>query len=168
LDAISPSPQVALAQLLDQKGLTYSSVPGFIQEHWDLNFGPKGNPNPLLRIPWFRQAMMMGMDRVSLVQALYGQIAHGLKPLNNPEYEIGTNATPVMAKWSFAPKRALALLAKHCTGGPSKPTRNNTAVWTCGGQKAELRFYTTVGNQRRETSAAIFQSQLGAIGIKLD
>lgn len=169
VDAINPSPQTALAQLRNQPGLTYSSVPGFIQEHWDFQFGSKGNP--LLKAPWMRQAIAMGMDRVSLIKALYGQIAPGQKPLNNPEYEIGPNATGAnqfFAKWSFAPKKALALLAKHCTGGPSTPTRNNTAVWTCNGQKAEFRFNTTSGNQRRETSAAIFTQQLGAIGIKLD
>ncbi len=166
VDAINPSPQTALAQLVSQPGLTYSSIPGFIQEHWDIQFGAKGHP--LLKAPWMRQAIAMGMDRHSLIKALYGSIAPGMKPLNNTIWELGTNAIPSFAKWSFAPKKALALLAKHCTGGPSKPTRNNTAFWTCSGQKAEFRFDTTAGNQRRATSAAIFTQQLGAIGIKLN
>lgn len=166
VDAINPSPQSALAQLVGQSGLTYSSIPGFIQEHWDFQFGAKGNP--LLKAPWMRQAIAMGMDRHSLVKALYGSIAPGMKPLNNTIWELGTNAVPSFAKWSFAPKKALALLAKHCTGGPSKPTRNNTAFWTCAGTPATFRFDTTAGNQRRATSAAIFSQQLGAIGIKLN
>ena len=166
VDAINPSPQTALAQLVNQPGLKYSSISGFTQEHWDFQFGAKGNP--LLKAPWMRQAIAMGVDRHSLVQALYGTIAPGMKPLNNTIWEIGTNAVPSFAKWSFAPKKALALLAKHCTGGPSTPTRDNTAFWTCSGQKAEFRFNTTAGNQRRATSAAIFSEQLGAIGIKLD
>ena len=115
-----------------------------------------------------RQAIAMGMDRHSLIVALYGQIAPGMKPLNNTIWELGTNAVPSFAKWSFAPNKALALLEAHCTGGPSKPTRNNTAIWTCDGQKAEFRWGTTAGNQRRATSAAIFSQQLGAIGIKLN
>ncbi|MHB8649721.1 MAG: peptide ABC transporter substrate-binding protein [Gaiellaceae bacterium] len=166
VDAINPSPQSALSQLVHQSGLTYSAIPGFIQEHWDIQYGAKGNP--LLKAPWMRQAIAMGMDRSSLVKALFAPIAPGLKPLNNTIWELGTNAVPSFAKWSFAPKKALALLAAHCTGGPSKPTRDNTAIWTCGGQKAEFRFNTTTGNQRRQTSAAIFSQQLGAIGIKLD
>jgi peptide/nickel transport system substrate-binding protein len=169
VDAISPSPQTALAQLRNQPGLTYNSVPGLIQEHWDIGQGPQSAP--LLKQAWMRQAIAMGMDRVSLIKALFGQISPGLQPLNNPLWNIGPNATgshEYFKQWSFAPKKALAILAKHCTGGPSTPTRNNTAVWTCGGQKAEFRFYTTAGNQRRETSAAIFSQQLGAIGIKLD
>jgi len=169
VDAINPSPQTALAQLRNQSGLTYSSISGFTQEHWDFQFGDKGNP--LLKQPWMRQAIAMGMDRHSLIKALYGQISPGQQALNNPEYEIGPNASGANAffnKWAFAPKKALATLKAHCTGGPSVPTRNNTAIWTCNGQKAEFRFYTTAGNQRRETSAAIFTQQLGAIGIKLD
>jgi peptide/nickel transport system substrate-binding protein len=166
VDAIYPSPQTALAQLKGQAGLTYSSLPGFTQEHVDIQVGPKGNP--LLKQPWMRQAIALGINRHSLIVALYGQIAPGLKPLNNLEYEIGTNAIPHFAKWNAAPGKALALLKSHCTGGPSKPTRNNTAIWTCDGQKAEFRWGTTAGNQRRATSAAIFSQQLGAIGIKLD
>jgi peptide/nickel transport system substrate-binding protein len=166
VDAIYPSPQTALAQLKGQAGLTYSSIPGFTQEHVDIQVGPKGNP--LLKQPWMRQAITLGMNRHSLIVALYGQIAPGLKPLNNLNYELGTNAIPHFAKWATAPKKALALLKAHCTGGPTTPTRNNTAIWTCDGQKAEFRWGTTAGNQRRATSAAIFSQQLGAIGIKLD
>ncbi len=36
VDAIYPSPQTALAQLVHQSGLKYSSIPGFTQEHIDL------------------------------------------------------------------------------------------------------------------------------------
>jgi peptide/nickel transport system substrate-binding protein len=118
-----------------------------------------------------RQAIAMGIDRVSLIQALFGQISPGEKPLNNPLWNVGADATGKNAffdVYAFAPRKALALLKAHCTGGPSAPTRNNSAIWTCNGQKAEFRFYTTVGNQRRETAASIFAQQLGAIGIKLD
>jgi len=166
VDAIYPSPQTALAQLQHQKGLVYDSISGFTQEHIDIQVGPKGNP--LLKQPWMRQAIALGINRHSLIVALYGQIAPGLKPLNNLEYMLGGNAIPHFAKWNSAPGKALALLKAHCTGGPAKPTRDNSAIWTCNGQKAEFRWYTTAGNQRRATSAAIFSQQLGAIGIKLD
>ena len=166
VDAIYPSPQTALAQLKGQAGLTYSSIPGFTQEHVDIQVGPKGNP--LLKQLWMRQAIALGINRHSLIVALFGQIATGLPPLNNMNYEIGTNAIPHFAKWASAPAKALALLKANCTGGPAKPTRNNTAIWTCNGQKAEFRWGTTAGNQRRATSAAIFSQQLAAIGIKLD
>jgi len=167
VDAINPSPQTALAQLTHQAGLKYSSIPGFTQEHVDLNQG--GTAAPIMKQSWFRQAMMMGMDRHSLIKALFGDIAPGLKSLDNAMWELGVNAKPSFSKWAFAPKKAIALLKAHgCTGGPAVPTRNNTATWTCNGMKTEIRWNTTAGNQRRATSAAIFSQQLGAIGIKLN
>jgi peptide/nickel transport system substrate-binding protein len=167
VDAINPSPQTALAQLQNQAGLKYSSIPGFTQEHIDINEG--GTASPLLKQKWFRQAIMLGMDRHSLIQALYSQIAPGLKPLNNAMWELGTNAVPQFTKWNFAPKKAIAAFKAHgCTGGPSVPTRDNQNFWTCSGVPATLRWNTTAGNQRRATSAAIFSQQLGAIGIKLN
>jgi peptide/nickel transport system substrate-binding protein len=170
VDAISPSPQTALAPLIHQKGLTYSSIGGFTQEHWDIGQGPQSNP--LLKKVFMRQAIMLGMNRESLIKALYSQIAPNLKPLNNPDYEIGPLANGKFAyfgKFNYNPKRAIALLKKNgCTGGPSSPSNGNTKIWTCGGQKAEFRFFTTAGNQRRETSAEVFQQQLLAIGIKID
>ena len=167
VDAINPSPQTALAQLQNQPGLKYSAIPGFTQEHIDIQEG--GTGSPLLKQKWFRQALMLGMDRHSLIQALYSQIAPGLKPLNNAMWELGTNAVPQFAKWNFAPKKAIAMLKAHgCTGGPSVPTRDNQSFFTCNGTPATLRWNTTAGNQRRATSAAIFSQQLGAIGIKLN
>src|SRR4051812_21059810 len=169
VDAINPSPQTALSQLVHQSGVTYSSKPGFTQEHIDLNVG--GTANPLLKQLWFRQALALSMNRSDLIKALYAQIAPGLKPLNNPFYEIGTNASGKHAyfnQYAFSQKKTIALFKAHgCTGGPSVPTRNSSAVWTCGGQKAELRFTTSAGNQRRATSAAIFAQQLQAVGVKL-
>jgi peptide/nickel transport system substrate-binding protein len=108
------------------------------------------------------------MDRNSLITALYSDIAPGQKPLNNLEYVTGKTAIPHFAIWNFNQKKANALLAAHCTGGPSKPTANNSAIWTCSGVKAELKYETTAGNQRRATSTAIFTQQLKSIGIQLD
>jgi ABC-type transport system substrate-binding protein len=166
VDAIAPSPQTALSQLRNQPNLVYSAINAYYQEHVDIQYGPKGNP--LLKAPWFRHALMMGMDRNSLITALYSDIAPGQKPLNNLEYVTGATAIPHFAIWNFSQKKADALLAAHCTGGPTKPAANNTAIWTCNGQKAELNYETTAGNQRRATSTAIFTEQLKSIGIQLD
>jgi peptide/nickel transport system substrate-binding protein len=167
VDAINPSPQTALAQLVNQSGITYSSMPGFTQEHLDLQQG--GTGMPLLKQQWFRQAIALGINRTSLIKALYATIAPGLKPLNNPFYEIGDNAVPYFNEYAFSQKKAIDTLKAHgCTGGPSKPTRNNTAFFTCNGTPATVRFNTTAGNQRRATSAAIFSQQLQAVGIKVN
>jgi len=163
VDAIAPSPQTALSQLQGQPTLNYNARSAYYQEHVDIQFGPKSNP--LTHAPWFRHALMMGMDRPSLIKALYSQIAPGMKPLNNLEYVTGAQATPHFAIWNFSQKKARDLLAKHCTGGPSAPKASNTDIWTCSGYKAQIRYFTTAGNQRRATSVAIFTQQLKSIGI---
>ena len=131
-----------------------------------------GNPdNPLMKKLYIRAAMSEGMNRQSLIKALYGPIAPGLKPLNNPEFELGPNANgknAYFAQYNYNPKKAIALLKKNgCTGGPSTPSASNKAVWTCGGQKTEFNFDTTTRASRQQ-SGAIFTAQLMAIGIKLN
>jgi peptide/nickel transport system substrate-binding protein len=166
VDAINPSPQTALAQLVHQPGLKYDSIAGFTQEHIDLNQG--GSGNPLLRQLWFRQAIALAINRTDLIKALYAQIAPGMRPLSNPFYNLGPNATPLFDEYAFSQKKSIALLKSHCSGGPSAPTRNNSSFWTCNGTPATVRFTTTAGNQRRATSVAIFTQQLQAVGIKVD
>jgi ABC-type transport system substrate-binding protein len=175
VDAIAPSPESALSTLVHQSNLHYSAVPSFTQEHWDIQVNPNANVrsnwNPLLTKQWVRAAISEGMNRQSLIKALYGSIAPGLKPLNNTFYEIGPNATGKHAyflKYNYSPAKAIALLKKHgCTGGPSAPSNSNNKIWTCGGQKMEFRFDTT-SRASRIQSSQIFQQQLLAIGIKLD
>ncbi len=175
VDAIAPSPESALSTLVHQKNLVYSAIPSYTQEHWDIQFNPAANVrshwNPLLTKLYIRQAISEGMNRQSLINALYGTITHGLKPLNNLMYEVGGPALGKHAyfnKYNFNPKKAIALLKKHgCTGGPSSPNPNNGSVWTCGGQKTIFRFDTT-SRASRVTSSQIFQQQLMAIGIKLN
>jgi peptide/nickel transport system substrate-binding protein len=169
VDAITPSPESALSTLVHQKNLVYSAVPSFTQEHWDIEVGPGGAP--LLKKLYVRAAIARGMNRPSLIKALYGGIAPGLKPLNNTFYEFGSPAGGKFAyfkKYDFNPKKAIAGLKSHgCTGGPSSPDKNNNKVWTCGGQKTEFHFDTTT-RQSRVQSSQIFKQQLMAIGIKIN
>lgn len=169
VDAITPSPESALSTLVHQKNLVYSAVPSFTQEHWDIEVGPGGAP--LLKKLYVRQAIAYGMNRPSLIKALYGGIAPGLKPLNNTFYEFGAPASGKFAyfkKYNFNPKKAIATLKSHgCTGGPSAPSSGNSKVWTCGGQKTEFHFDTT-SRASRVQSSQIFKQQLMAVGIKID
>ena len=61
VDAINPTFGINLLPLKSTPGVTFNQVPGLYQEHIDIQFGPKGQP--LLRSPWMRQALMMGIDR---------------------------------------------------------------------------------------------------------
>jgi peptide/nickel transport system substrate-binding protein len=168
VDAINPSPQTALTALRNQSSLVYSSIPGLYQEHVDIQFGKKGQP--LLKAPWMRKAIAMGMNRAAVIKALFGDIAPGLTPLDNIVYYQSDKANykPDWAKWNYNPAKALALLkANGCTGGPSTPTDGNTNYFTCKGYPAKFAYTTIAGNHRRETSEAIFKAELGAIGIQI-
>lgn len=167
VDAIFPSPQAALSQLRTVKGLTYSATAGLYQEHVDIQFGKKGQP--LLKAPWMRHAIMMGIDRGSLIKALYAGSAPGLKPLDSLLFYPNdvANYKPDFSQWNYNPTKALALLRRHCTGGPSAPTAGNTSYFTCAGHPATFGYTTTAGSPRRETSEAAFKAQLGAIGIQI-
>jgi ABC-type transport system substrate-binding protein len=169
VDAIAPSPESGLIQLIGQKGLVYSSIGSFTQEHWDMEVGTPNNS--LMKKLYIRAAIAEGMNRQSLIAALYGKVAPGLKPLDNPEFEqfaVAKGKNAFFHKYNFNPKKAIALLKKNgCTGGPSAPSANNTKVWTCGGQKTQFDFDTTTRASRQQ-SGAIFTAQLMAIGIKLN
>jgi peptide/nickel transport system substrate-binding protein len=169
VDAINPSPESSLSELVHQHNLVYSAVPGFTQEHWDIEVGPQGAS--LLKKQYMRAAIAESLNRQGVIKTLYGSIAPGLKPLNNTFYEIGTLANGQYAyfnKYNYAPKTAIKTLKAHgCTGGPSKPNKNNSKVWTCGGQQAEFRFQTTTRASRVQ-SGAIWKQNLMSVGIKID
>ena len=93
----------------------------------------------------------------------------GPQAAEQPEYELGHERDPALRQVGNGAEEGARPSEGALHRRPDQvPTRNNTAIWTCNGQKAEFRWYTTAGNQRRATSAAIFSQQLGAIGIKLD
>ena len=171
VDIANPQPQTALSSLVGIKGLVYKVVPGLKNEHIELQEGPPDNPRaPLLRAPWFRQAIMLGLDRQGLINALYSQIAPGLKPMNNLVfYPLDTaNYRDDFARWSFNPQKAIDLLKAHgCTGGPSKPTPGNTSYFTCAGYPAKLAYSTASDNSRRVTGETVFKANLAAIGIQV-
>jgi ABC-type transport system substrate-binding protein len=60
VDAIAPSPETALSQLVHQKNLVYSAIPSFTQEHWDVEVNPtaqfRNAWNPLLAKQYIRAA----------------------------------------------------------------------------------------------------------------
>ena len=169
VDAAAPQPQTSLTTLQGVKGLTYKVGAGLYLEHIDLQFGPKQS-NALMRSPWMRQALMMGMDRQGLVNALYKQIAPGLTPLNSLVYFQSSkdDYKAFFKKWDYNPTKAIALLKAHgCTGGPSTPTDGNTSYFTCAGLPAKFAYTTASDNSRRVTRETIFKANLAAIGIQI-
>ena len=167
VDAINPTFGSNLSPLKGQSGIVFNTVPGLYQEHIDIQFGPKGQP--LLRSPWMRQAIMMGIDRQAIIKTVYGNLAAGTTPLNNIVYYQSDAAyKPDFAQWNFNPTKSLALLKKHCTGGPSSVSQSNSSIWTCAGFPAKFRFTWTASNATRTTQEQIIKAEMKSIGIEID
>lgn len=169
VDMIAPQPQLQIADIKKQAGIRVQSGPEFAWEHLDFQLGAKGHP--ALRQPYVRQAIVTGINRGQIANALYREIAPGLPVLNNaifkpfqPEYQAH--------KWQpygFSQKKAISLLrAKGCTGGPAVPSSRNNDIYSCPGVgKLSFTFYSTAGNQLRELAFQIMQRQLKSVGIEL-
>jgi len=166
VDAINPTFGLNLLPLKSTPGVTFNQVPGLYQEHIDIQFGPKGQP--LLRAPWMRQAIMMGIDRPSIIKTIYGELVGNTKPLDSIVYYPADAAYKAdFAKWNFNPKKSLALLKAHCTGGPSAVSQSNGNIWTCAGLKASFRYTWTASNATRTTQEAIIKAELKSIGVEI-
>jgi peptide/nickel transport system substrate-binding protein len=165
VDAINPTFGINLLPLKSTPGVTYNQVPGLFQEHVDIQFGKQGQP--LLRAPWMRQALMMGINRTAIIKTVYGDLAGNTKPLDSLVYYQSDAAyKPDFGKWNFNQAKALALLKKHCTGGPST-VGGSGGTWQCAGYPAKFRFTWTASNATRTTQEAIIKAQLKDIGIEI-
>jgi len=173
IDVTEPQPQLQIAQIAKDSKFTVQTGPGYFWEHMDIQFGPKGNP--ALRQKYVRQALIQGINRFQIKQALYvapGLVAsskslpvlesHIFKPFE-PYYK------PNWAMWHFSQKNVIKLLKSHgCTGGPDTPSASNSAIWSCPNVgKLSFRFTTTSGNQLRALTFEIAQKQLKSVGIEL-
>jgi peptide/nickel transport system substrate-binding protein len=165
VDAINPTFGINLLPLKSTPGVTYNQVPGLFQEHIDIQFGKQGQP--LLRAPWMRQALMMGINRTAIIKTVYGDLAGNTTPLDSlVYYQADAAYKPDFHKWNFNPTKALALLKKHCSGGPSS-VGGSGGTWTCAGFPAKFRYTWTASNATRTTQEAIVKAQLKDIGIEI-
>ena len=177
VDAISPTFGLYLQPLKSTPGITFNQIPGYYFEHLEFREAnrkagdsvTKGASNALLAAPWFRQAIALGIDRQAIINTIYGALAGNTKPQNHAfYYSTETGYKPDYQKWNFNPQKALALMAKHCTGGPSSVDPSNSKIWQCSGLPATVNWSWTSGNSPRATSEAIAKAQLKAVGIQIN
>jgi glutathione transport system substrate-binding protein len=166
VDAISPTFGINLLQLKNVPGIEYSQVPGLSQEHIDIQFGKQGQP--LLRAPWVRRALMMGIDRQAILRTIYGDLAGSQRPLDSLlRYQADALYKPDFHRWDYNPKKAFALLKAHCVGGPRVPSPGTSSIWTCGGIRASFRFTWPAADNARTTLEAIVKAQLRSLGVEI-
>lgn len=160
VDAIYPQPQQALSELSGQAGLRIQSNLGTTWEHIDIQQGPKGNA--LAKNLWVRQALILSLDRLSTVKALFGQLNPRLRPLNNTIFVSNHPAYKQnWAKWTYNRTKAENILKAH------NCTKAADGIYRCGGTKLSFQFESTRGNKLRELSFTFFQDQAKKAGIEL-
>jgi peptide/nickel transport system substrate-binding protein len=160
VDAIYPQPQQALSELSGQAGLRIQSNLGTTWEHIDIQQGPKGNA--LAKNLWVRQALILSLDRLSTVKALFGQLNPRLRPLNNAIFVTNHPAYKAnWAKWTYNRTKAENILKAH------NCTKAADGFYRCGGTKLSFQFESTRGNKLRELSFTFFQDQAKKAGIEL-
>jgi ABC-type transport system substrate-binding protein len=176
VDAISPPFTTDLPALRGLPGITYRIAPVDSLEHIELRLGSeRGGPgvtkpgsNALLRAPWMRQAIALALDRPSMIDAVYGPDT-GLEPVNSFLFYPGQAAyRPDFARWNYNPAAAIALLGRHCTGGPTAPDPTTTKVWHCSGLPALFRYSWPADAPARTAIEQVANRNLKAVGIALD
>ena len=122
----------------------------------------------MIRAPWMRQAIVLGIDRQSIINTVYGALAGNTKPLNNSIY-YSTQAAyqPDFAKWNYSQAKALAILKKHCKGGPSAPERTQLRDLELFGLPGEVPLLVDGEQPTRTTQEAIVKAELKQIGIEI-
>jgi peptide/nickel transport system substrate-binding protein len=165
---MEPQPQLQIADFLRDRNFVVARKIGFAWEHIDFQFGDKGHP--ALKRKYVREALITGMNRTQIAQALYGTIAPGLKPVQSHIFKpFEPYYRENFGKWKFSQSKVIQTLRRNgCTGGPARPSAGNNDIYSCPGVgKLSFRFFTTSGNQLRALTFEIIQRQLKSVGIEL-
>lgn len=164
-----PQFQLALRDFLNDPKITLQAGTGYFYEHIDIQLGAKGHP--ALRVPAVRRALITGINRAQISQAIYGAVLPKALPVLNSVHFMPFEAAyrPAYAQWRFNQQRVIDILkAARCTGGPDRPNARNRDIFSCPGVgKLSFKFTSTAGNQRRQLTFEIIQAQLRSVGIEL-
>ena len=146
--------QVLALQARYPDRFTYAFKPNLSYTHIDLQLD-----NPILADLRVRRALLLAVDRQSIVDKLMGgrvPVARSFTSPLEPQY------TPDVATYPFDPARARALLAEAgWQPGPDGIARN------AAGQRLSLEFTTSSGVRARELQQQVMQSQWRDIGIEV-
>ena len=159
VDVLAPQAQIDLIEQVDEIGTVVTDVLSGTQ--WEkISFVTEDTPVAPLFV---REAIAKGIDRAAIVEALIAPIDPDATPLNSLLYP--SSAAEYQPNWedilTYDPEGAVALLEENgCE-------RDTDEVFMCDGERLEIRYATTTGNERRELTFEIIQAQLAEIGIAL-
>lgn len=115
--------------------------------------------NPALADKRVRQALLMALDRETMVRRLFEghhAVAHSWAPPNDISFD------PDVKRYRFDPAAARKLLDEASFKPGAGGIRQNAA-----GQKLSFEFATTAGNKVRELVQQVAQSQFKDIGVEV-
>jgi peptide/nickel transport system substrate-binding protein len=161
-------PQLQIAGFLSDRNFRVDKRPEYAFEHLDIQFGPQGHA--ALKQLYVRQALVQGINRSQIASAIYRTIAPETKALQSLIFKpFERGYTQHFKKWAFSQTKVIQLLkSKGCTGGPDRPSANNSSIFSCPNVgRLSFRFGTTTGNQLRALAFEIMQRQLKSVGIEL-
>ena len=136
VDAIAPAFSQELLPLKNTPGIVFDQVPAYVLDHLEFREG-KGASNELLRAPWMREAIALGINRQAIINAVFGRLAGAMRPQNNLIFSsTQKDYRPDFARWNYNPTKALAILKAHCAGEvvrrrPVPRTRRSGSASAC-------------------------------------
>lgn len=155
---IYPQAQLELQELFTQPDTKHDVVTGLSYEALWFNA-----EKPPLNDKNVRQALAYATDRDAIVNALFGPVQPGIKPIN-------AFMTQGNKKWYTSEpfkiyKRDLGKVDELMKAAGY--TKNAQGIWAKGGQPVALAISTTAGNKRRERTEELLQSQWKEAGFNL-
>jgi peptide/nickel transport system substrate-binding protein len=145
--------QVLVLQKQYPNRFTYAYKPNLTYTHVDLQLD-----NPILADLRVRRALLLGLDRQTMVEKLMGGRVPVANSFVNPLESI---YSPDVMAYPYDPARARALLAAAgWRPGPDGICRN------VAGQRLSLVFSTSTGVRSRELLQQVMQSQWRNIGVE--
>ncbi|HEX9344011.1 MAG TPA: ABC transporter family substrate-binding protein [Actinomycetota bacterium] len=160
VDLIYPQPQIdEVKQVQALPDVTSQINFGLSFEHLDFNF-----KNQFLGDLKVRQAIATGLNREDLVNRTVKQFSDKASVLGN---RIWLSGQQYYEDHSGNYGKGDVNAAKALLQGDGY-TMGSDGYFAKGGKRLEVRFSTTAGNQLREQQGVLFQSQMKAIGIKVD
>ncbi len=137
------------------KGITYYFEPTLSYEHLTLNLD-----NPLLSDRRVRQALLMAIDRKTIVEKLFGGTQPVAQSFLEPSQFGWHKDTPTWNHDVAGAKRKLAEAG-------FKPGADGILV-SPKGERFEITLVTTAGNVQRELVEQVLQTEFKAVGVQLD
>jgi len=142
-------------------GVNYHLAKGPTWEHFDLN-----TKNAALADVELRKAIFTAVDRQSIIDKTVGPFFKGAAPLNNHNFMPGAPGyTDVIT--STGQGKADVEGAKKILTAAGYKIEGGKLIGKNGQPVPPLRFRYTNGNQLRQQSAELFQSQMKQIGVEI-